>query len=174
MADHDQIESQAGEKKFPLKTIAVIGGILLVEAVIITGAFLMAGKPATVVADGVAADEQAMAEQEIEELIVAEKFPNTRTGRTYLYDTEVYIIIRRKYQQQVQQKVDMMTARVTAEIATIFRRADPTHLEEPTLATITRQIKAALDELIGRDEQSGDPLVAEVLIRKCTRFRADY
>jgi len=65
-----------------------------------------------------------------------------------------------------------MAAQVASDIATIFRRAEPAHLGEPTLATVTRQIMASLDERIGRDAE-GKSLVQEVLMKKCIQYRVD-
>jgi len=167
-------ETETPAKKLPLKTLLILAAVLLIEGLAITGAFMVAGKPASVKADGAAADEVSIKEQPVEELVVSEKFQNSVTGRTYLYDTEIFIVVRRKHQDRVKVKLEEMQARITTEIATIFRRADSKHLEEPTLATITRQVKSSLDELLGRDVASGQPIVDQVLIRRCTKFRADY
>ena len=65
-----------------------------------------------------------------------------------------------------------MAAQISADIRTIVSRAEPNHLLEPTLATIKRQIKAALDKRLGRDED-GNSRVDHVVITKFTQFRAD-
>ncbi len=161
-------------KSFPLKTLLILVGVLLLEGLAVSAAFLLAGKPAQVEADPNAPDAQALANQPVEELVVSEKFQNSRTGRTYLYDTEIYILVKRKHQSQVQTKLQDMTARLTTEIATIFRSAEPAQLDEPTLATVTRQVQAKLDELLGKDVETGESVVDKVLVRKCIKFRADY
>jgi hypothetical protein len=172
MAEAPQVETP--KKAMPLKAIIIVASILLLEGVVITGAFMLAGRPSPVQADPAALDAEAVANQQVEELVVSDKFPNSKMGRTYLYDTEVYILLRRKHRDRVMNDLQNMNVRVSAEISTIFRSIDPLLLEEPTLATLRRQIKAKMDEMFGKDEQSGQPLVDDVLIRKCTRFRADY
>ena len=175
MAEEATQEGQEQSKsKLPLKAIVIVGSILLVEGLGISAAFMFAGKPSPVKADAAAVDAEALGNQQVEELVVSEKFPNSKTGRTYLYDTEVYILLRRKNRDQVMNQLENMSVRVSSEIATIFRSIDPMMLEEPTLATLRRQIKARMDTMFGKDPESGKPLVEEVLIRKCTRFRADY
>jgi flagellar basal body-associated protein FliL len=172
MAEKDTEKTEA-KKKLPLKTIAVLIGVLLIEAGAISAVFLLAGGPADVKGDAAAADKEAQANRPVEQLVVEEKFQNTKTGRTYLYETEIYIVVRQKYQADIEKELESKRAQITTDISTIFRRADPVHLLEPTLATITRQIKAALDERLEPDEDTGESRVMEVLIRKCIQFKAD-
>ncbi len=174
MAEAQQSEGEEKKSKIPMKAIIIVASILILEGIGITTAFMIAGKPSPVQADPAALDAEALANQQVEELVVSDKFPNSKMGRTYLYDTEVYILLRRKHRDRVMNDMQNMNVRVSSEIATIFRSIDPLLLEEPTLATLRRQIKAKMDEMFGKDEQTGQPLVEEVLIRKCTRFRADY
>jgi flagellar basal body-associated protein FliL len=174
MAEQTQTNPSANEKKsVTLRTLLILLAVLAIEGIAISAAFLLVGGPADVRAAGAAADEAALAERIVEELVVSDKFQNTRTGRTYLYDTEVYILIRQKNQPQVKSALVAMRAQVLSDVATIFRRAEPAHLLEPSLATLRRQIKAALDERLGRDEQ-GQSMIDEVLIPKCTQIRADF
>src|SRR5262249_20092968 len=82
----------------------------------------------------------------IELLVVADKFQNTRVGHTYLYDAEIYIDVRKKYEEKTKQEIEANKAQIRQDLRTIFGRAEPTQLLEPTLATLTRQIHAVLDE----------------------------
>lgn len=161
------------KKKFPVRTVVILLAVLLLEGAAISAAFLLSGGPADVKADPAAIDAAAMAEQPVEVLVIAEKFQNTRTGRPYLYDTEIYIVVKQKYQVDIEAQIEAMQAQLTTDVATIFRRAEPSHLLEPELSTLTRQIQAVLNERLGHDED-GKPKVQEVLIRKCMQFRADF
>ncbi|HCD33511.1 MAG TPA: hypothetical protein DER01_13970 [Phycisphaerales bacterium] len=174
MAEAQQPDDGEKQSKLPMKAIIIVASILLLEGIGISAAFMVAGKPSPVEADPAALDAEAMANQQVEELVVSDKFPNSKMGRTYLYDTEVYILLRRKHRDRVMNDLQNMNVRISSEISTIFRSIDPLLLEEPTLATLRRQIKAKMDDTFGKDEQTGQPLVEDVLIRKCTRFRADY
>ena len=164
----------AEKKKLPLKTILIVAAALLVEAGAITAVFVFAGGPAKVQAEGAAADAAALAEQPVEVLVIADKFQNTRTGRTYLYDTEIYIVAKRKDEAAVKAALEVKKAQINADVSTIFRRAEPAHLLEPTLATLSRQVKAALDQRLGHGavDAAASP-VQEVLITKCTQIRVD-
>ena len=156
-----------GRRRFPLKTALIMLGVLLLEGVAITAVFFVVGGPSDVNADSSAVDAAALAEQPVEELVVADKFQNTRSGRLYLYDTEVYVVVQQKHQDRIKNDLEKMSAAISTDIATIFRRADPAHLTEPTLATLTRQVKAVLDS---RFKEDGRTIIREVLVRKCTQL----
>jgi flagellar basal body-associated protein FliL len=175
MADQkDESKQQASgpSRKFSIRTLLILMGVLVLEAAAVSALFLLAGKPADVHASGAALDQAAMMEQPVELLAIEDRFQNTRTGRAYLYDTEIYIVVRQKHQEKIKADLESMHAQISTDVATIFRRAEPAHLLEPELSTLTRQIRAALDQRLGQDE-NGEPYVQEVLIRKCMQFRAD-
>ena len=77
-----------------------------------------------------------------------------------------------RYKTLVEEKLEAMKAQIRADIAVIFRAAEPTQLQETSLATLKRQIRAKFDERFGRSAD-GEEFVQEVLIAKCTQFRAD-
>jgi flagellar basal body-associated protein FliL len=160
------------KKKFPLKSLVILLAVLLVEGIAISAAFLLSGGPQKLEASSEAEDKAALAEKPVEALVIADKFQNTRTGRTYLYDTEIYVLIKTKHEERVKKMLESMKAQIATDIATIFRRAEPGHLLEPSLATLQRQIKASLDDMLGKDEQ-GNSIVDKVLITKCTQIRLD-
>ena len=160
------------KKKFPVKTAIVIGAVGLVEAVIIVVVFLLASGPDPITAAGTEplADTAIEQNKTVEILVANEKFPNAKGGRVCLYDTEIYIQTTKKHQQQIETQVKDKTAQITSRIRTIIGRADPAQLLSPDLTTLSRQIKAMLDEKLGVDE-GGKSLINEVLVRKCTQYR---
>ena len=89
-----------------------------------------------------------------------------------MYDSEIFIKIKRKYQATVKGKLETNTAQIRQDIRTLIGSADPKYLREPTLATITRQIKAKLDEYFGVDED-GNSIVQDVIITRFTQINAD-
>lgn len=163
---------EAGKKKLPMKTLIILVAALLIEAVAIVAVFMIAKGPEPIQADASLSEELASAEKQVEVLVIAEKFQNTRTGRSYLYDTEIYVIIRNKHMDKVDETIQGMQAQLSTEIATIFRRAEPSYMMEPDLATLSRQIGAVLVEKLGVDSE-GEPYVMGTLIKKCIRIRAD-
>ena len=161
------------EKKFPIKAVAVMGAILLVEAIAITAAFMLSGGPAEVTADDGASELMVDESEQLKEtLIVADRFQNTRKGPAYIYDTEVYITVRNKYLPEVEAKVEEMRARIISDVAAVIAAADPAQLEDPNRSIIRRQIKVALDKRLGLED--GESKIEEILIPKCSRFEADF
>ncbi len=158
------------KKKLPVKMLGIVGAALVIEAVTICGVFMFASRPAEVKAEGAVKD--VAIEQPVEELVVADKFQNTRTGRTYIYDTEIYILVPKTDQNKVEDELKDMQAQISADVALIFRKAEPAYLLEPTLASLTRHIRAALDQRMGMDPQ-GKSMINDVLIKKFTQYRAD-
>lgn len=169
----EQEQGVEQKKKLPLKTIIVLAVALLIEAGAFTAAILLSGGPADV---GAATDEQikeAELNELVEELVVSETFQNTKSNRSYLYETEVYIKVRRKYQEQIKKELEEKRAAITMAIATIIRSSEPVHLKEDGLRTLTRQITVALSQLLGADEESGKTKIEHVSIPKFIRFRSD-
>lgn len=165
-------QAQVPKRGLPLKTMLVLAVVLVIEGVAISAAFLLAGGPAEVRADGAAVDEAALLEMPMEILVAEGKFQNTRSGRSYLYDTEVWIVVKKKNEQLVTKTLEASKAQIETDISRIFRRAEPAYLMEPELSTLTRQVRAALDERIGHDGQ-GQAIILEVLIPECKRYRSD-
>jgi flagellar basal body-associated protein FliL len=159
----------AAPKRSPIKVLLMVVMVLVLEGATIGLTIMFSGGPAKVEGHGIKPDVAAEDATLVELQVAKEKFANQRTGRTYLYDTEIYITVHAKDGDKIKDKVAAMQAQLATEIATIFRRAEPAHLLEPTLATLTRQIKAALDERVGKDAE-GKPLVQEALIRKCIQL----
>ncbi|MEO0586086.1 MAG: hypothetical protein AAF078_00440, partial [Planctomycetota bacterium] len=105
------------KKGLPIKTIAAVAVVLVIEAVAISAVFLLAQGPEPVQADPAAIDAAAEGERPVEYMVVADKFQNTRTGRAYLYDTEVYIVVKTKHLDDVADLVERMRARISTDIA---------------------------------------------------------
>ncbi len=164
---------EVGVKKgLPIKAMGIFGGVLLVEAVVIVGIFMFAGGPSPAAADGGGDLAVAEAQQLVEVEIADEKFQNTRSGRTYFYDTTVHAVVKEKDQEAVTQRLDRMRASVLAEIDQVFRRAEPAQLQEFELATVRRQITAALNDRLGKDPE-GEAYLQDLIVRT-TELRAGY
>ena len=168
----EQAES-GGKKGLPLVPIIIVAAIMLVEAVVIAGVFMMAGGPSEVQAEGNLDDELAQQEQPVTLLVVADKFQNTKSGQNFLYDTEVYATVKVGQKDDMEIAIEAARAEVLSKVMVIFRRAEPAHLHEPALSTLTRQVREVLVRKFGETPQ-GEPLLLDVIIGKCTEFPADY
>ena len=169
----EQAQPEDAKKKVALSTLLILAAILLIEGAGISAAFLLSGGPAKVGAADVAKDAEARMNELVEELVVTGRFQNTKTNRSFLYDSEIYIKVRRKYQEEIKTELESKRAAITMEIATIIRSAEPVHLGEPRLATLTRQIKAALQDILSADMDTGESKVEQVSIPKFIRYKSD-
>ena len=171
-APEAQEEAGAKPRRVNIKTLALLAGVFLIEGVAITAVFLFAGAPAGVKADEDAANLVAENDKLVEVLVLEDRFPNNLSGRTYIYDTQIYLHVRKKFKEMITEKLEGMKALIMGDVAEIFRASEPTELNETSLGTLKRKIRAKLDERLGRDAD-GNEYVEQVLIPKCTQFRAD-
>jgi flagellar basal body-associated protein FliL len=99
------------------------------------------------------------------------KAQNKQTGRTFLYDVSVYVVVKTEAEQQVKDTIKAREALIKDRVRTIIAQNDPEKLgggSEPGLETLRRQVKHQLDEIVG------DGLIEEVLIPRCIPFRTDF
>ncbi len=167
-----QAEESPRNNSGMIKTIIVVVFALVIEVGTIAVTMYLSGGPAEVEAQGLTPDEKAMQNKVVEVLIAKEKFYNRQSGHLLLYDTEIYITVRNRYFEEVSVIYEASKAALAVDIGTIVRQADPAYFNEPTYATLCRQIKAVLDRRFGTDED-GNSVVERVLIRKCIPYRAD-
>ncbi|MEE9404642.1 MAG: hypothetical protein V3V20_07100 [Algisphaera sp.] len=192
MPEDEAVVDDAPKKGLPLMPIIAVAAVLLIEAVVIVGLFMLSGGPEEATANEGVADEVALLEQPVEIQVVRGKFQNTASGRNLMYDTEIYVVVKKKHQEKVEEKVEAMQASIRRDVTTIFRRANPAQLREQELSTLTRQVRAALDVRFGNapldpdapvvkgDDGASDkdaapePLIQEVLVAKCMEFASDF
>jgi flagellar basal body-associated protein FliL len=110
--------------------------------------------------------------ERVEVPLIAGRYPNSKRGRTYIYDTEVYLVTLAKDQSMLESMIKKMTAQISSDIRTIISRSEPNQLLEPSLGGVKRQIKAAMDERLGYDAE-GHSRVLEVVVTRFTQFRAE-
>ena len=175
MADEKNAQQDAAaepaKKKFPVKAIVLILALLLIEAGAFTAVMILGGGPDKVQAESGAVDLEADLETLVEMPLLQDKFQNRRTGRAFLYDTTINILVKKKNQTKVSELLEENTARIESDISSIFTKAEPAYLEEHQLSTIRRQVKAALNTRVGLDEDD-NPRIEEVIMRT-KRFKAD-
>ena len=152
----------------------VVGGILLLEAVVIIGAMMLLGGPPQVKAAQVPAALEAPEDERITEIMVIDaKLPNNKSGVTYLYDTEVYIQVKKRYTARVTAELEQFRNEIKAEITAIWRTAEPGHFQEPKLETLTRRVQTLLAERFGVDRQHDEPIISKCVIVMGMGFRVD-
>lgn len=168
------------------KTPVLMGGVMLIEAVVLFAGFkfLGAGAPSADAANiahldtehghGGDTDGKAAAidkKKTVEINVLDFKAPNKLSGRTFLYDVSIYLVTRNDYAESIRQTIKDREALIQDRIRTIIAQSDPEKLgggSEPGLETLRRQVKYQLDEIIGEE------MISEVLVPRCIPFRTDY
>ena len=161
------------------KTPVLLGGVMLIEAVLLFGGFKLFGgtKPqhasgAELAAEGgEGAGKGDNKKKTVEINILDFKAPNKVSGRTFLYDVSLYVVTKAEFEQRVKSTIEDKKALIQDRFRTIIAQSDPEKLgggSEPGLETLRRQVKYQLDEILG------EGLIDEVLVPRCIPFRAYY
>lgn len=183
------------KKGLPVKTIAAVLVMLVVEAGVILGAVMMFGKPSEVRGVGI---EQAKSDEGdvlVEIPVLKEKFANNASGRVWVWDTEIVIVSKAKHAGPepsadakddtakdakkgphvltVREELRSRMAQVRTGIGAIFSSAQHSYFTEPGRETLSRQVLEYLRAVFGQDAE-GNERIQGVLIPKCLGFPADY
>lgn len=175
MAD-EATDNQNGDapKKSPMKTMIIVGAVMVVEAVVVAGLVMFSGvgasKSSAAELEGV---EQADREQMVEIKLVEANFPNNTRGRTWLWDTEIYLQVRKRNEELVNKVLEQRKAEIHSGIRLTFSQIHDAQLQEPGSQTITRQVAAFVNDIFGEDPD-GNPRVERVLLTKLAGFPADF
>ena len=156
-----------------LLTISVVTVILLVETAVIVGITMMIGEPAEVNAIDPIMVLDAPQEKIVEMLVLDARLPNSRSGITFLYDTEIYVQVKRKFEDRVTAEFKQFRNEIRAEITAIWRTSDPRVFEEPMLETLTRKVYALLNNRFGIDPQEGESVMSKCVIVMGTGIRIE-
>lgn len=175
MAEEEKNDAQApAKKKLPMKMLIILAVVMVVEGAIFgAGYFLFGDEPPTVQAEGLKPDEKAAQFEQVEVLLVGDKFQNTRQGtQAYLYDATIYVLVQQRYRERIEEEIEKNIHRISQEVTEVFARAEPAQLNEPDRLTLKRQI---LDKCQGRfgDDPDGEPYVRSVVISNWKRFSTD-
>jgi len=170
-------------------TPALLGVVMLVEALVLFAGFKMfGGSPHSAqAADSTSEDEGGHGDahgeaghggpvkgekRKVVELQVLEfKAPNKQTGRLFLYDVSVFVTVKTEFKERVEAAFKDREATIRDRARTIISQCDPEKLgggSEPGLETLRRQMKHQLDEIIG------EGMIEEVLIPRCIPYRQDF
>lgn len=159
-------------KKKGLPMPLLVGGLMLVEGVVVFGAVKMLSAPAKSEAAQLHGDAHAAEEALVELSLVEDRFQNMQTGRVWLWDVQIFLKVKAKHEEHVQFVLQARAAEIKEGISLLFRRASHTQLKEPGLETMNRQITAYVNEVIGADDE-GHPFVERVMIPRCKGLQID-
>ncbi len=160
-------EKAAPSKKGGMKMIIAAVAVVLLEAGTVAVTVKMSAGPKNVMAGPPATTTTAAAEKDVEVKLIADKLPNSQSGRLWMYDMQIVAKVSEKKKEKVTALLTERESEIRDRIRTIVASSDPKRLAEPGLETLRRQIAYQLEQDIGKE------LVKEVLIPKCTPIRAE-
>lgn len=199
-ATADAPNGPAKKGGLPIKTIAVVLVMLVVEAVGLIAVLSMVGKPSEVKGVGLEHDAHSEGDQLVEIPIVAEKFTNSSSGRVWIWNVEVVAVSKMKHSgpaesadakkggghgdegghdghaattATVRAELKAKMAKVRTGVGAIFSSAQHSYFTEPGRETLSRQVLQFLREVFGQDAE-GEERIQAVLIPNCLGFPADY
>ncbi len=182
----DQAAAQPKKKKGLNKTMLLVVGVSVVEAIGLWGLFSVlsptptpagAGEHAAQPADGhgdgmthvMTGEDPTKALDTVEIPLLAKvRAPNDRSGRLFMYDFDLTIKVQSRNKDKVSELVEMRAGEISDKVAQIVRAAEPAVLNEPDLKTLRMQLHRTLGEIAGDHE-----LVLEVLIPRWVPIRGD-
>ena len=157
-----------------LKTVILIAAVLVVEAVAIVGVMLVIGGPGDVRADPLP-DQLTINEDDkiVEVLVLDTRLPNSRSGLTYLYETEIYVQVRKRHADRVVGHLEQFQNEIKSEIAAIWKTSELHHFQEPKLENLKRKVYALLNDRFGPSDDGQGPIIQKVVIVMGTGLRLD-
>jgi|CXWL01.1.fsa_nt_gi flagellar basal body-associated protein FliL len=103
-------------------------------------------------------------ESEFGEIAISECRPTNRvSGRLVTFRMRVSVLVKAAELEKAKGLIESNKARIDDRINFVIRSADPAFLNEPTLETIKRRLKAELDRLMGDEHLIEEILIPEML-----------
>ena len=151
----------------------MVAAMLVGEAALIVGVMMVLGGPSKVQAIDVEGEVDP-GEEPTELAVLHEKFTNTSTGRVWVWDVELLMVVQKRHEEKVQEVIAAQDATIRTGIGELVAGASHQSFNEPGRPTLTRQVREYMRRLVGRDMASGDEIVIDVLLPKVTGFPTDY
>ena len=161
------------EKKSGLKKIIFIAALLGIEAAVLLGVVMVLKGPAPVEASDILPELKPEEEKTVEVLVLDDRLLNSRSGINFLYDTEVWVHVKKKHEERVADELNRFRNELKAELMAIWRTAEPRQLQEPKMENLTRKAQTLLDRRFGVDGDTGEPIIQKCLIVAGPGFRVD-
>jgi flagellar basal body-associated protein FliL len=92
-------------------------------------------------------------ERDVEVKLIADRLPNSQSGRQFVYDLQVVVKVSEKNKGKVTELFAERDAEIRDQVRTIIASSDP---------QLRRKISYQLEQVVGKD------LLKEVLIPRCT------
>lgn len=175
MADKKESKSEgdgaeAPKKSGGMKFIIIVVLLLAIEGGVLF--FLFArGAPKQVEASEPVVVANPEDEKLVELLVLDDRLVNDRTGISYLYETEIYVKVRKKDETWVKDEIERSKNEIRAKVGGIWRTAEPTHFQEPLFETLTRRVETVLRERFDHKSTDGKSVVDRCVLVVGTGIR---
>lgn len=164
--------ADAPAKKGGMKFVLVTVALLAIEGGVLYALFAMGG-PKHVEASEPAVVANPEEEKPVELLLLDDRLVNDRTGISYLYDTEIYVKVRKKDEAWVKDQIERTRNELRSQIGGIWRTAEPHHFQEPLFDTLTRRVETAMRERFDHHSVDGKPTVEKCVLVVGTGIRVN-
>jgi flagellar basal body-associated protein FliL len=166
-------EAEAPKKKgLPIKTIGIVAGVMIVEAIAVVTVFKVIS-PKTSHAAEHAEIQNNDGDTPKELKVVDDRFQNMRNTESWMWQISVAVKVKKRHADKVESILKSREAEVKDGIRKIVGTADHNQLKEPKSETLTRQISAFLNTIVPVDEKTSEPLIESVLIPRCFGVAAE-
>lgn len=171
--DEAGAESPAPKKKLPIKTVGIVAGLMIAEAVAVV-VLLGSGSPKSShgeVAEVQLHDDESEKTSEVE--LVNDKFQNMTSGQAWVWQVSVFLQVKNKNTERVEAVLEQRRAEIREGLSQIIGKARHTQLSEPEKQSLTRQIASFLERLDGMTED-GKSIIERVIFADCRGFPMSY
>ena len=158
----------APKRKLPMAYIMVGLTVVLLEGGTVGVMMMTSGGPKRALAQTPATQPADVVDKDAEVAIIDAKLPNSSSGHLYMYDIQIVAKVSEKNKAKLGEVMTEHAAEIRDKIRTIIARTEKVTLDEPGLETLRRQISYQLEQDVGAD------VIKELLIPKCTPFRAEF
>ncbi|MDG2094348.1 MAG: hypothetical protein P8J89_03660 [Phycisphaerales bacterium] len=163
----EDTKPRAGRRRW-LTRAAVTTAILEVAAA--AGLLFIFGTPGGAIADDLEFVQAPVEQIMIEIPLLDERLQNRQSGLTRVYDVEVVIQVAAGDATSLREELSRCGHELRAELVHGWRSADPAHLDEPSLETMSRRYEDLMLDRFGRSSITGGPLVHRAIIISGTGF----
>ena len=178
-----------------------MGGVMLIEAVVLFAGFkfLGGGGPKAAAGAELVSEEAAAAgehgsgtegggkegeeghkgaggakidkRKSVEVQILDFRAPNKQSGRTFLYDVTISAVTKAEFKDRVEATIKEREALIKDRVRTIIAQSDPEKLGGASEPGLETLRRQVKYQL---DEIVGEGMIDEVLVPRCIPFRTDY
>lgn len=173
MPDEESMAPGGRGRSLPMTLIIVIVVAVLEAAILIIflkffnvgpeTAFGEEGKHALV--GGESTSQPALVEVE---LLKGFRVPNSKSGRTYIYDIDITVVVQSSRKDEVVELQADRDGEIRDRVAQVIRGADPRVLAEDDFKVLRSQLKYTLS-----DVAQNKGLIRKILIPRCVPLRTE-